>query len=52
MLDYLFHSLPVLGAILFWAIRLEVKIAKVQTDLTWLKKELPQCQQTSVDPTP
>lgn len=52
MLDYIFHSLPVFGAILFWAIRLEIKIAKIQTDLTWLKKELPGCLPTLEDPTP
>lgn len=52
MIDYLLHSLPVFSAIFFWAIRLEIKIAKIQTDLTWLKKELPACQPTLEDPTP
>jgi len=52
MLDYIFHSLPLVGALIIWAIRLEVKIAKIQTDITWLKKEIPQCRPTSENPTP
>ena len=52
MLDYFYHSLPLVGALIVWAIRLEVKIASIQTDITWLKMELPQCQPTLEDPTP
>lgn len=52
MLDYIFHSLPLVGAFFLWAVHLEVKIARIQTDITWLKKELPACQPTLEDPTP
>ena len=52
MLDYILHSIPLVAALLIWAARLEIKIAKIQTDITWLKKELPQCLPTSEDPTP
>ena len=52
MLDYILHSLPLVACLLFWAVRLETKIAQIQTDITWLKKELPGCQQTSEDRTP
>ena len=52
MLDYIYHSLPLVAALIVWAIRLETKIARIQTDITWLKKELPQCQQTLDDPIP
>lgn len=52
MLDYLLHSLPLVGALIIWAARLEIKIARIQTDIDWLKKELPACQPTSENPTP
>lgn len=51
MLEYLFHSLPLVAALIIWAARLEIKIARIQTDITWLKKELPACQPTLEDPT-
>ena len=51
MIDYFYHSLPVLAAIIFWAIRLEIRIARIQTDLTWLKKEIPGCRPTLENPT-
>jgi len=49
MLDYVLHSLPLVAALIIWAVRLEIKIAKIQVDIAWLKKELPSCRQTSVD---
>lgn len=52
MLDYILHSLPLVAALILWAVHLEVKIAKIQTDIAWLKKEIPACRQTSDDPTP
>lgn len=52
MLDYLLHSLPLVGALIVWAVHLEVKIARIQTDIDWLKLELPACRPTSEDPTP
>ena len=41
MLDYILHSLPLVLALILWAVHLEVKIARIQTDIAWLKKELP-----------
>lgn len=52
MLDYLFHSLPLVAALLIWAVTLEIKIARIQTDITWLKKELPACRPTLENHTP
>lgn len=49
MLDYFYHSLPLVAALFIWAVRLEIKIAKIQNDICWLKKELPTCRQTSED---
>lgn len=51
MIDYLFNSLPLVAALFIWAIRLEVKIAKIQTDLKWIKGQGLQCQPTLEDPT-
>jgi len=51
MLEYFVNSIPLVIALVIWAIRLEVRIAKIQTDISWLKKELPACRQTSEDPT-
>lgn len=51
-LDYLLNSIPLVVALLIWAVRLEKKITRIETDIAWLKKELPACQQTSADPTP
>lgn len=39
MINYFIQSIPLLIAILAWGIRLEIKLAQIQTDLTWLKKE-------------
>lgn len=44
MIDYLINSLPLVVALIIWAVRLEIKIAKIQTDITWLKSELPRCR--------
>ncbi|GAH74611.1 unnamed protein product [marine sediment metagenome] len=52
MIDYVLHSLPLVAALVIWAIRLETKIASIQTDITWLKKEIPGCRQTLEDRTP
>ncbi|MBA7496150.1 hypothetical protein ES702_06748 [subsurface metagenome] len=51
MLNYLLNSLPLVGFLIVWAARLEIKIARIQTDITWLKKELPRCQPPSEDHT-
>ena len=51
ILDYLYKQSPLILVLIAWAIRLETRIARIQTDLTWIKKELPKCRQTSDDPT-
>ena len=38
MATYLFQSLPVLILIIAWAIRLEIKLAQIQTDIKWMMK--------------
>lgn len=52
MIEYFINSIPLVLALIVWAIRLEIKIAQIQTDISWLKKELPACQPTSEDHTP
>jgi len=51
MLDYILHSLPLVAALFIWAVRLETKISVIQTDIAWLKKEIPGCQPTSAEDT-
>ncbi len=38
MATYIFQSLPVLILIIAWAIRLEIKLAQIQTDIKWMMK--------------
>lgn len=38
MVNYLLQSIPVILVIIIWAIRLEIKIAQIQTDLKWIMK--------------
>ena len=51
VLEYLFNTIPLILAFVWWAIRLEKKITKLETDLTWIRRMLPQCQPASEDPT-
>lgn len=51
-LEYIYNSLPLVVALIIWAVRLEKKITGIETDIAWLKKELPTCRPTSEDPTP
>jgi hypothetical protein len=44
MIDYLFNSIPLIAGLIIWAVRLESKITKIQTDIEWIKKEIPGCQ--------
>lgn len=50
-LEYFLHSLPLVIALVIWAVRLEKKITGIETDITWLKKELPTCRPSSENPT-
>ncbi len=38
MLNTLLQSLPVAVLIIAWAIRLEIKLAQIQTDIKWMMK--------------
>ena len=38
VLNYFIQSIPILIALLVWAVRIEIKISQIQTDLTWIKK--------------
>lgn len=52
IVEYILQSLPIIVALIIWAVRLEKKITRIETDISWIKKELPACQQTLEDPTP
>ena len=47
----LLNSLPVIVVLIVWAVHLEVKFARIETDIAWLKKEVPLCRQNSEEPT-
>jgi len=50
-LQYILNSIPLIVALVIWAVHLEKKITRIETDISWLKKELPTCRPTSEDPT-
>lgn len=43
-LSYILNNLPFIVALLIWAVRLEKKITRIETNLAWLMKEVPTCQ--------
>lgn len=47
MVEYLTILMPVLLGLMVYFIRLEGRIAKIMTDLCWIKKELEPCQPNS-----
>lgn len=51
-LQYIINSIPLVVALVIWAVHLEKKITRIETDISWLKKELPGCRPTSENPTP
>lgn len=44
MLDYVIKIIPMAIPLIIWAIRLETKLARIETDLKWIRKEIPKCQ--------
>jgi len=44
MIEYFINALPILAALLLYFVRLEVKLAEMSTDLTWIKKFIGSCQ--------
>lgn len=46
MANYLLIIMPLLCGILVWVIRLEVRIAKMESNLRWIKKEMLKCLQS------
>lgn len=43
-LALIIQTLLILALIFAWAMRLEVSIAKIQTDLVWIKAGIERCQ--------
>jgi len=44
MIDYILKLIPIVIPLAFWAIRLEIKLARIETDLKWIRSEIPKCQ--------
>jgi len=42
--EHLLLSIPILGGILIWIIRLEKRLTKIETNLCWIKKEIVKSQ--------
>jgi len=51
ILPLLFESGPYVIGLLILYVMINGRLTKIETDLTWLKKELPSCRQTLADPT-
>jgi len=51
-ITYLINSLPLGVALVVWAVHLEKKITRIETDIAWMKKESAGWRQTSADNTP
>lgn len=47
MYDWLLKLGPFLLALIIYFVRLEVKLAKITTDICWIKENLTGCQQDS-----
>ena len=45
------NLLPLIVALIIWAVRLEIKIATITNDLQWIKKALNEWPPSSDDPT-
>jgi len=46
------QTLLLLAILAGWCMRIETSIAKIQTDIIWIQKELKPCQHSSANPTP
>jgi hypothetical protein len=52
ILKYLFNSIPLIIALFIYAIRLERRLTKIETNVEWIKLEIPKCQPSSDENTP
>lgn len=43
MLNYLINSIPLILALFLWAIHLERRVTRIETDISWIKENLNQC---------
>jgi len=42
-------ALPLAGALIFYLLRIESRLATIETDIKWIKKNSAPCQPTSED---
>lgn len=52
ILESIIDALPVLVALFIWAIRIEKKMTRIETNISWIREGCKGCQQTLEDPTP
>lgn len=41
---YLLQSIPIVVVLIIWAVRIENRLTKIETDLSWIKKAQNSCQ--------
>ena len=51
MIDYALKLLPVVVIFVAWAIRLEIRLTRLETHMLWIRGEIPKCQPSSETPT-
>lgn len=49
VLEYAFGAWPIVVGMFVYFVRLEIRLTKICTDLTWIKKGCTGCQQNSDD---
>jgi len=52
VLSKLVDSLPVIVVIIIWMVWIEIRLAKISTHLSWIKKELARCLPNLEENTP
>lgn len=52
VLNIIIRSLPILIVVIVYFTRLEIRLAKITTDLKWLKEKVNICQQILDNDTP
>ena len=44
-LQYIIDSIPLIIALVIWAVRLEKRLTRIETNITWMIKEMYRCPQ-------
>jgi len=50
VISYFLQIVPVIFIIIVFAVKLEARLTRIETNIQWLCRSIPGCQQTSEDP--